>query len=75
MEKESGTPLQVSTEEILDKPRMEQQTKLEAEKLKVQAPKTCGLSIPQADTLNERSVFRSRNSALLASWELLLKLK
>lgn len=67
MEKESGTPLQVSTEEILDKPRMEQQTKLEAEKLKVQAPKTWGLSIPQWDTLNERSVFRSRNSALLAS--------
>eukprot|EP00069_Balaena_mysticetus_P000260 bmy_00623T0 len=40
LEKESDTPLQVSTEEILDKPRVEQQTKLEAEKLKVQAPKT-----------------------------------
>lgn len=43
----------MSTEEILEEPNVEQQTKLEAEKLKVQTPKTWGLSIPQADILSE----------------------
>uniref|UniRef100_A0A2K6G841 U6 snRNA-associated Sm-like protein LSm1 n=1 Tax=Propithecus coquereli TaxID=379532 RepID=A0A2K6G841_PROCO len=40
LEKDSDTPLQ-------------QQTKLEAEKLKVQALQDRGLSIPQTDTLDE----------------------
>ena len=54
IEKERDTPLQhVSIEEILEEQRVEQQTKLEAEKLKVQALKDRGLSIPRADTLEE----------------------
>ncbi|KAB0396087.1 U6 snRNA-associated Sm-like protein LSm1 isoform X3 [Balaenoptera ricei] len=54
LEKESDTPLQqVSIEEILEEQRAEQQTKLEAEKLKVQALQDRGLSIPRADTLDE----------------------
>lgn len=54
LEKESDTPLQqVSIEEILEEQRVEQQTRLEAEKLKVQALKDRGLSIPRADTLDE----------------------
>lgn len=54
LEKESDTPLQqVSTEEILEEQRVEQKTKLEAEKLKVQALKDGGLSIPRAETLEE----------------------
>ena len=54
LEKESGTPLQqVSVEEILEEPRVEQQTWLEAKKLKVQALKDGGLSIPGADTVDE----------------------
>ncbi|KAE8619505.1 hypothetical protein XENTR_v10009819 [Xenopus tropicalis] len=54
LEKESDTPLlQVSIEEILEDQRVEQQSKNEAEKLKVQALKERGLSIPRADTLDE----------------------
>ncbi|GAB1301762.1 U6 snRNA-associated Sm-like protein LSm1 [Apodemus speciosus] len=54
LEKESDTPLQqVSIEEILEEQRAQQQTRLEAEKLKVQALKDRGLSIPRADTLDE----------------------
>ncbi|XP_014440556.2 U6 snRNA-associated Sm-like protein LSm1, partial [Tupaia chinensis] len=54
LEKESDTPLQqVSIEEILEEQRVEQQTRLEAEKLKVRALKDRGLSIPRADTLDE----------------------
>uniref|UniRef100_A0A8C5L9F4 U6 snRNA-associated Sm-like protein LSm1 n=1 Tax=Jaculus jaculus TaxID=51337 RepID=A0A8C5L9F4_JACJA len=54
LEKESDTPLQqVSIEEILEEQRAEQQTKLEAEKLKVRVLKDLGLSIPRADTLDE----------------------
>uniref|UniRef100_A0A9L0T540 Steroidogenic acute regulatory protein n=1 Tax=Equus caballus TaxID=9796 RepID=A0A9L0T540_HORSE len=54
LEKESDTPLQqVSIEEILEEQRVEQQTRLEAEKLKVQALKDRGLSLPRADTLDE----------------------
>ncbi|XP_059541392.1 U6 snRNA-associated Sm-like protein LSm1 isoform X2 [Myotis daubentonii] len=54
LEKESDTPLQqVSIEEILEEQRVEQQTKLENEKLKVQALKDRGLSVPRADTLDE----------------------
>lgn len=54
LEKESDTPLQqVSIEEILEEQRVQQQTRLEAEKLKVQALKDRGLSIPRADTLDE----------------------
>ncbi|KAK7806115.1 hypothetical protein U0070_008426 [Myodes glareolus] len=50
LEKESDTALQqVSIEEILEQ-RVEQQTRLEAEKLKVQDLKDRGLSIPRADT-------------------------
>lgn len=44
----------MSTEEILEEPKVEEETKLEAEKLKVQTPKTWGLSTPQAVTLSER---------------------
>nr|XP_003226772.2 PREDICTED: U6 snRNA-associated Sm-like protein LSm1 [Anolis carolinensis] len=54
LEKESDTPLQqVSIEEILEIQRVEQQTKQESEKLKAQALKERGLSIPRADTLDE----------------------
>ncbi|XP_025059185.1 U6 snRNA-associated Sm-like protein LSm1 [Alligator sinensis] len=54
LEKESDTPLQqVSIEEILEEQRVEQQAKHESEKLKVQALKERGLSIPRADTLDE----------------------
>uniref|UniRef100_A0A8C3Y5U0 U6 snRNA-associated Sm-like protein LSm1 n=1 Tax=Catharus ustulatus TaxID=91951 RepID=A0A8C3Y5U0_CATUS len=52
--KESDTPLQqVSIEEILEEQRVEQQAKQESEKLKVQALKERGLSVPRADTLDE----------------------
>ncbi|CAD7676395.1 unnamed protein product [Nyctereutes procyonoides] len=52
--KDSDTPHQVSVEGILEKQRIEQHTKMEAEKLKVQALKDESLSIPnQADTLDE----------------------
>lgn len=44
---------QVSIEDILEEQRIEQQTKLENEKMKVQALKDRGLSIPRADTLDE----------------------
>ena len=46
------TPFQ-TTGKYLEEQRVEQQTKLEAEKLKVQALKDRGLSIPRADTLEE----------------------
>lgn len=65
LEKESDTPLQqVSIEEILEEQRVEQQTRLEAEKLKVQALKDRGLSIPRADTLDEYWVLCSREQGL-----------
>nr|XP_033804613.1 U6 snRNA-associated Sm-like protein LSm1 isoform X2 [Geotrypetes seraphini] len=54
LEKEMCAPLQqVSIEEILEEQRVEQQTKQEAEKVKIQALKERGLSIPRADTLDE----------------------
>ncbi|KAG8559690.1 hypothetical protein GDO81_017415 [Engystomops pustulosus] len=54
LEKESDTKLlQVSIEEILEEQRVEQQSKQEAERVKVQALKERGLSIPRADTLDE----------------------
>lgn len=54
LEKESDTPLQqVSIEEILEEQRVEQQAKQESEKLKVQALKERGLSVPRVDTLDE----------------------
>ncbi|KAJ7423335.1 hypothetical protein WISP_34070 [Willisornis vidua] len=54
LEKESDTPLQqVSIEEILEEQREELQAKQESEKLKVQALKERGLSVPRADTLDE----------------------
>ncbi|MBN3280302.1 LSM1 protein, partial [Polyodon spathula] len=54
LEKDSDTPLQqVSIEEILEEQRVEQQAKQEADKLKLQALKGRGLSIPRADTLDE----------------------
>lgn len=54
LEKESDTQLlQVSIEEILEEQRVEQQSKQEAERMKVQALKERGLSIPRADTLDE----------------------
>ncbi|KAL7981427.1 hypothetical protein Chor_002323 [Crotalus horridus] len=54
LEKESDTPLQqVSIEEILEVQRVEQQTKQESDKLKTQALKERGLSVPRADTLDE----------------------
>lgn len=43
----------MSDDEILEEWRVEQQTKLEAEKLKVQALEARGLSIHQADTVDE----------------------
>ncbi|XP_051008935.1 U6 snRNA-associated Sm-like protein LSm1 [Acomys russatus] len=53
LEKESDTPLQqVSIEETLEEQRVQQQSRLEAEKLQVQALKDRGLSIPRADTLD-----------------------
>ena len=52
--KDSDTSHQVSVEGILEKQGIEQHTKMEAEKLKVQALKDESLSIPnQADTLDE----------------------
>lgn len=54
LEKESGAPLQhMSIDHILGKQRVEQQTELEAKKLQVQALKDPGLSLPQADPLDE----------------------
>ncbi|KAJ1090587.1 hypothetical protein NDU88_003717 [Pleurodeles waltl] len=54
LEKENDTPLQqVSIEEILEEQRVEQQSKQEAECIKIQALKERGLSIPRADTLDE----------------------
>ncbi|XP_070621318.1 U6 snRNA-associated Sm-like protein LSm1 [Erythrolamprus reginae] len=54
LEKESDTPLQqVSIEEILEVQRVEQQAKQESDKLKMQALKERGLSVPKADTLDE----------------------
>lgn len=44
---------QVSIEEILEEQRMEQQAKQETEKVKVQALKDRGLSLPKADNLDE----------------------
>lgn len=44
---------QVSIEEILEEQRMEQQAKQETEKVKMQALKDRGLSIPKADNLDE----------------------
>lgn len=54
VEKESDTPFQqVSIEEIPGEQKVDQQTTLETENLKVQALKDQGFSIPPADTLNE----------------------
>ncbi|XP_061905588.1 U6 snRNA-associated Sm-like protein LSm1 isoform X1 [Entelurus aequoreus] len=44
---------QVSIEEILEEQRLKQQTKQETEKVKMQALKDRGLSIPKADNLDE----------------------
>lgn len=44
---------QVSIEEILEEQRLEQQAKQETEKVKLQALKDRGLSIPKADNLDE----------------------
>lgn len=44
---------QVSIEEILEEQRMEQQAKQETEKVKLQALKDRGLSVPKADNLDE----------------------
>ncbi|KAL0603430.1 U6 snRNA-associated Sm-like protein LSm1 [Plecturocebus cupreus] len=72
LEKESDTPFQqVSIEEILEEQRMEQQAKLEAEKLKVQALRDRGLSIPRADTLDEYYAFCPEAGAL-EEWDLSL---
>lgn len=43
----------VSIEEILEEQRVEQQAKQELERLKLQAVKERGLSIPKADTLDD----------------------
>ncbi|XP_060786637.1 U6 snRNA-associated Sm-like protein LSm1 [Neoarius graeffei] len=43
----------VSIEEILEEQRVEQQAKQESERLKLQAVKERGLSIPRADTLDD----------------------
>ncbi|XP_047655746.1 U6 snRNA-associated Sm-like protein LSm1 isoform X2 [Tachysurus fulvidraco] len=43
----------VSIEEILEEQRVEQQAKQESERLKLQAVKERGLSIPKADTLDD----------------------
>lgn len=44
---------QVSIEEILEEQRLQQQTKQETEKVKMQVLKDRGLSIPKADNLDE----------------------
>lgn len=44
---------QVSIEEILEEQRLEQQAKQETEKVKLQALKERGLSVPKADNLDE----------------------
>ncbi|XP_062855665.1 U6 snRNA-associated Sm-like protein LSm1 [Trichomycterus rosablanca] len=43
----------VSIEEILEEQRVEQQAKQESERLKLQAVKERGLSLPKADTLDD----------------------
>ncbi|KAF4070359.1 U6 snRNA-associated Sm-like protein LSm1 [Ictalurus punctatus] len=43
----------VSIEEILEEQRVEQQAKQESERLKLQAVKERGLSMPKADTLDD----------------------
>ncbi|KAK1787130.1 hypothetical protein P4O66_017497 [Electrophorus voltai] len=54
LDKECDQILQrVSIEEILEEQRMEQQAKLESERLKLQAVKERGLSMPKADTLDD----------------------
>lgn len=54
LDKPSDTFLQqVSIEEILEEQRMEQQAKQETEKVKLQALKDRGLSVPKADNLDE----------------------
>ncbi|KAJ8400093.1 hypothetical protein AAFF_G00401320 [Aldrovandia affinis] len=54
LEKEYDTVLkQVSIEEILEEQRAQQQTKVEAERAKLQALKERGLSIPRPDVLDE----------------------
>lgn len=54
MDKPCDTFLQqVSIEEILEEQRMEQQAKQETEKVKLQALKDRGLSVPKADNLDE----------------------
>uniref|UniRef100_A0A3Q1EXT9 U6 snRNA-associated Sm-like protein LSm1 n=1 Tax=Acanthochromis polyacanthus TaxID=80966 RepID=A0A3Q1EXT9_9TELE len=54
VEKPCDTVLQqVSIEEILEEQRLQQQTKQETEKVKMQVLKDRGLSIPKADNLDE----------------------
>jgi len=54
LDKECDQILQrVSIEEILEEQRTEQQAKQESERLKLQAVKERGLSIPKADTLDD----------------------
>ncbi|KAG5280910.1 U6 snRNA-associated Sm-like protein LSm1 [Sardina pilchardus] len=54
LDKECDQILQrVSIEEILEEQRIEQQAKQESERLKLQAVKERGLSIPKADTLDD----------------------
>ncbi|XP_051964605.1 U6 snRNA-associated Sm-like protein LSm1 [Xyrauchen texanus] len=54
LDKERDQILQrVSIEEILEEQRTEQQAKQESKRLKLQAVKERGLSIPKADTLDD----------------------
>ncbi|XP_051525885.1 U6 snRNA-associated Sm-like protein LSm1 [Myxocyprinus asiaticus] len=54
LDKECDQILQrVSIEEILEEQRTEQQAKQESERLKLQAVKERGLSIPKVDTLDD----------------------
>lgn len=54
MDKPCDTVLQqVSIEEILEEQRLQQQAKQETDKVKMQALKDRGLSIPKADNLDE----------------------
>ncbi|XP_030639809.1 U6 snRNA-associated Sm-like protein LSm1 [Chanos chanos] len=54
LDKECDQILQrVSIEEILEEQRSEQQAKQESERVKLQAVKERGLSIPKADTLDD----------------------
>lgn len=54
LDKECDQILQrVSIEEILEEQRIEQQAKQESDRLKLQAVKERGLSIPKADTLDD----------------------